>query len=401
MIPRNLENELNKTINQRKSFFLFGPRQTGKTTLLNHLAKQYKKVINYSFLNIRLRQRAEQKPEIIRQEVEASSPEIVIIDEVQKVPEILDEVQYMIDRYELVFLITGSSARKLRRKNVNLLAGRAITYRLDPFDIEERKSFSKDFRLVNSLKNILIYGDMPEIALLAEDRNFQLVENLLRSYSETFLEEEIRMETLVRNIGIFGNFLRLAAENSGRILSFRALSLDVGVTHHTISTFYEILYDCMIVERIHPLIPSGSRRRLSKACKYLFFDLGIRNAAAQLLTREGITREEWGHRFEEWIGLSLIRYLRSRNLPGNIYYWRDHNGPEIDWIVEQKNQWIPVEVKFIENPQLKHINHLELFINENQEKTSKGYLIFLGDKPRKITDRITALPWFELYRIFE
>ncbi len=401
MIERILEKELKKTIKQIKSFFLLGPRQTGKTTLLDHLSSQHKNVLSYSFLEIPLRQRAEQKPESFRQEIEAVSPEIVIIDEVQKVPEILDEVQYMIDKYKMIFLITVSSARKLRRKDVNLLAGRAITFRLDPFDIAERKSFSKDFESLRTLQNILTYGDMPEIALLTEDRNFPLVKNLLRSYVETFLEEEIRMETLVRKIGVFGNFFGLAGEMSGRSLSFRELSQDLGVTHNTISSFYEILHDCMVVERIPPLIPSSSRRRLSKANKYLFFDIGIRNMAAQLLVQEGVRREEWSQRFEEWIGLSLIRYLRSRNLQGSLYYWRDHNGPEIDWVVEYENRWIPVEVKYLENPQPKHTRHLELFLRENKDIAPKGFLIFLGNKPRKIAENIAAIPWFDSYRIFE
>jgi predicted AAA+ superfamily ATPase len=401
MIQRNLEKELRETISQQRSFFLFGPRQTGKTTLLDHIASQYQNVLNYSFLEIPLRQRAEQQPDSIRQEIEAASPDIIIIDEVQKVPEILDEVQYMIDKYKLIFLITGSSARKLRRKNINLLAGRALTFRLDPLDIVERKSFTKDFQSHNSLLDILSYGDMPEVALLTEDQKYPLVENLLRSYVETFLEEEIRMETLVRKIGIFGNFLRLAAEMSGRILSFRELSQDLGVTHNTISSFYEILHDCMIVEKVPPLIPSKSRRRLSKASKYLFFDMGIRNAAAHLQAREGVNREEWSLRFEEWIGLSLIRYLRSRNLRGDLYYWRDHNGPEIDWVVEYKNRWIPVEVKFVENPQKKHTRHLDLFLDENRENASKGFIVYLGKRPRKLSERVTAIPWFDLYRVFE
>jgi predicted AAA+ superfamily ATPase len=401
MVGRNLGKKLKETISQGRSFFLFGPRQTGKTTLLDHIATQYKNVLNYSFLEIPLRQRAEQQPEFLRQEIDAASPDIIIIDEVQKVPEILDEVQYMIDKYRWIFLISGSSARKLRRKNINLLAGRAITFRLDPLDIAERKSFAKDFQSLDSLKDILSYGDMPEVALLTEDQKFPLVKNLLRSYVETFLEEEIRMETLIRKIGIFGNFLRLAAEMSGRILSFRELSQDLGVTHHTISSFYEILHDCMIVEKIPPLIPSKSRRRLSKASKYLFFDIGIRNSAAQLITREGVNREEWSQRFEEWTGLSLIRYLRSQNLQGSLYYWRDHNGPELDWVVEYENRWIPVEVKFVENPQQKHTRHLELFLDENKDRASKGFLVYLGKRPRKISEKITAIPWFDLYRVFD
>lgn len=400
MIERNLKKELLETLSEEHSFFLFGPRQTGKTTLLNHIASQYKKVLYYSFLEIPLRQRAEQHPEFLRQEIEASSPEIIIIDEVQKVPKILDEVQLMIDKYNLTFLITGSSARKLRRKNVNLLAGRAVTFRLDPFDISEKMSFAKNFHSLSCLKDILSYGDMPEISLLVEEKKIKPAKNLLRSYVETFLEEEIRMETLIRKIGVFGNFLRMAAEMSGNILSFRQLSQDLGVTHHTISSFYEILHDCMIVERISPLIPSKSRRRLSKAHKYLFFDIGVRNAAAQLLNQEGVRREEWSQRFEEWTGLCLIRYLRSRNLQGNLYYWRDHNGPELDWVVERENRWIPLEVKYTENPQPKHIRHLKLFLNENKDRASQGYLVYLGKKPRKIAKNITAIPWFDLYQIF-
>lgn len=401
MIARNLEKELLETVAERHSLFLFGPRQTGKTTLLEHIAKHHDRVLKYSFLEISLRQRAEQRPEFLRQEVEAALPVMVILDEVQKVPEILDEVQYLIDKHKTMFLITGSSARKLRRKNVNLLAGRAITYRLDPFDMEERMSFSKRFTAVDSLQDILTYGDLPEIALLTEKRQTKLVENLLRSYIETFLEEEIRMELLIRKVGIFGNFLRLAAEMSGKILSFRELSQDLGVAHHTISSYYSILQDCLIVERIPSLIPSSTRRRLSKSHKYLFFDIGVRNAAAQTLAREGINKEEWSRRFEEWIGLSLLRYLRSRNLQGNIYYWRDHNGPEIDWVVEFKNSWIPVEVKFLADPLPKHIRHLEIFLDENQEKAKKGFIIFVGERPRKLTEKITALPWFELRSIFE
>ena len=401
MISRNLEKELLEMIVQRRSLFLFGPRQTGKKTLLDHIAGRHEKVLKYSFSEIPLRQRAEQRPEFLRQEIEAALPQMVILDEVQKVPEILDEVQYLIDKHKIMFLITGSSARKLRRKNVNLLAGRAITYRLDPFDMEERRSFSKRFSSVDSLKDILTYGDLPEIALLTEEQQIRLVQNLLRSYIETFLEEEIRMELLIRKVGIFGNFLRLAAEMSGRILSLRELSQDLGVTHHTISSYYSILHDCLIVEKIAPLIPSSTRRRLSKSHKYLFFDIGVRNAAAQTTARAGINKEEWSRRFEEWIGLSLLRYFRSRNLQGKIYYWRDHNGPEIDWVVEHENSWIPVEVKFLDDPLPKHTRHLETFLDENRDKAKKGFVIFLGERPRKLTEKITALPWFELQSIFE
>lgn len=400
MVKRNLEPEILESVAQRRSLFLFGPRQTGKTTLLDHLAGKRNRVLPYSFLQIPVRQKAEQRPEFLRQEIEAAGPDMVVLDEIQKVPEILDEVQSLIDKHRIMFLITGSSARKLRRKNVNLLAGRAITYRLDPFDIEERRSFAKRFDSAGSLKNILTYGDLPEIALQTERGEIKLVENLLRSYVETFLEEEIRMELLIRKVGVFGQFLRLAAEMSGRILSFRELSQDLGTSHHTISSYYAILQDCLIVEKIPPLLPASTRRRLCKSHKYLFFDIGVRNAASRTLAAEGVPKEEWSRRFEEWIGLSLIRHLRSRNLGGTVHYWRDHNGPEIDWVVEFENRWIPVEVKFTDDPLPKHWKHMEAFLDENNDRARQGFVVFLGERPRKLTDRITALPWFELQRIF-
>jgi predicted AAA+ superfamily ATPase len=148
------------------------------------------------------------------------------------------------------------------------------------------------------------------------------------------------------------------------------------------------------------LLPASSRRRLSKATKFIFFDLGVRNATAGLLSREEITREEWGNRLEQWIGLSLIRYFRSRNIKGSVYYWRDHNGPEIDWVVEWNNRWIPVEVKWTEHPQPKHGTYLNQFIKENPGKASIGYIVFTGDRARQIDKNIIALPWFELYQIF-
>jgi predicted AAA+ superfamily ATPase len=400
MIARNLRNELEETIKNRYSLFLFGPRQTGKTTLLNQVLGPFANVMSYSFLNISLRQRIEKHPETFRQEIEAAKPELILLDEVQKVPKILDEVQFLIDKYNMAFFISASSARKLKRADVNLLGGRAITFKLDPFDLAERQLFTKNFQGIDTLKKILTYGDLPRISLLLEENKIKLVENLLRSYIETFLEEEIRQETLIRNVGVFGNFLKIAAEMSGKILSLRELSQDIGVTHSTISSYYTILNDCLVIEEIPSLVPLSTRRRLSKSSKYVFFDIGARNAAAEMLTGQGIDDGEWGNRFEQWVGLLLVRYFRSRNLKGKLYYWRDHNGPEVDWVVEWDNRWIPIEVKFNQNPKQKHAAHLQTFLNEYNKKSSVGYLIFPGESPRKITENIIALPWFNLYDIF-
>lgn len=119
------------------------------------------------------------------------------------------------------------------------------------------------------------------------------------------------------------------------------------------------------------------------------------------MTDKGIPQEEWGNRFEQWIGLSLIRYFRSRNQQGSIYYWRDHTGPEIEWFVETGNRWIPVEVKRTDRLQPKHGRLLNQFIQENPKKAAKGYIVFIGERARQIDRNIIALPGFELNQIFQ
>lgn len=400
MIIRNLENEIRRVIEDGRSLFLFGPRQTGKTTLLNMIVGRSGDILSFSFLNARLRQQAERDPGFLAQEISAAKPRLVILDEVQKVPGILDEVQLMIDRERTIFLITGSSARKLKRDRANLLAGRAVTFRLDPFDVGERATFESHPELPETLQRILTFGDLPEIGLLTRDGKARLAENLLRSYVETFLEEEIRAETLIRKIGVFGNFLRLAAEASGRILSLSELSRDIGVTHHTVASFFDVLHDAMVIEKIDPLLPAATRRRLVKSSKYLFFDIGVRNAAARQLSAVGIGPMEWGNRFEQWVGLSLLRHMRSRNMAGSLHFWRDHNGPEVDWVVELNGRWIPVEVKWGDTPRPRHCSHLRTFLEEYGDKASRGYLIFTGARPRALDKKILAIPWFRLSEIF-
>ena len=195
---------------------------------------------------------------------------LVILDEIQKVPTILDTVQDMIDAQAADFIITGSSARKLRRGvDVNLLPGRVVTFRLDPFSLRELPA--------TDLNERLMYGSLPGIVAVkaVDDR-----ETDLGSYVTTYLEEEVRAEAVVRNIGHFARFLELAASESGGIVNLRKLSQEIGVSHTTIGAYYQILEDCLIAERIEPLTQSKTRKKLTRSDKYLFFDLGVRRLAA-------------------------------------------------------------------------------------------------------------------------
>ena len=332
-IRRLLEDEIKKTIKRQKSILLLGPRQTGKSTLIKRLESN----LFISLTDPKTRQRYEKNPELLDGEIKTFTATkkiklpLIVIDEVQKVPVLLDVAQEIIDNHEGIFIFTGSSARKLRREsNVNLLPGRVISLRLDPLIISEIKS--------KELLDILMYGSLPGIVNLPQSK---LKEEELESYVTTYLEEEVRSEAIVRNLGPFGRFLELAASESGSIINLRKLSQEIGVSHTTIASYFQILEDCLIIERIEPITKSKTRKKLTKAEKYLFFDLGVRRVAA----REGIQqpRERLGMLFEQFIGLELIRCSRMKSRKFKLRFWRDPDGPEVDWIIDNGDSYVPIE----------------------------------------------------------
>ncbi len=274
LIQRILKEKLSKTLERGKSVLLLGPRQTGKTTLIS----EYKADLEITLLISKIRRQYEADPDQLIREVQAlksakNTLPLVVIDEVQKVPALMDGIQYLIDNGFAQFILTGSSARKLRHsKNVNLLPGRVIQLRLDPLTLGELPP------PYPSAENFLLYGSLPAI-YLESDKSIR--EEELDSYVDLYLEEEVRAEALVRDIGAFENFLKLAAIESGNIVNFDRISQDIGVARTTIAAYYQILEDCLIAERIEPYIESHSRKKLTKSPKYLLFDLGLRRLAAE------------------------------------------------------------------------------------------------------------------------
>ena len=253
---------------RNRSVLLLGPRQTGKTPLIERLGG----ALSVSFARPDVRQRYEKNPALLAAEVEAlrgaksAVRPLVLLDEIQKVPEILDVVQDLIDRGRANFVLTGSSARKLRRgAHINLLPGRVAVFRLDPLTLAELAGCPLEERLR--------YGSLPGILLLPEAGD---QETDLESYVTTYLEEEVRAEAIVRNLGSFARFLEYAASESGQVVNLRKLSQEIGVAHTTIGSYYQILEDCLIAERVEPLTQSKTRKKLTKSQKYLFFDLGGR-----------------------------------------------------------------------------------------------------------------------------
>jgi predicted AAA+ superfamily ATPase len=385
-ISREIEPLLKSSLDRGKSVLLLGARQTGKTTLLRSLSAD----LSISFIQPRIRQRYEQDPSLLTGEIEAlaegKSPiPLIIIDEVQKIPEILNVVQDLIDRQVAQFILTGSSARKLRvGATINLLPGRVVVLRLDPLSLSEIHSS----RLC--IEDLLMYGSLPGIFTVpkSEDKDIDL-----SSYVTTYLEEEIRSEAVVRKISSFSRFLSLAAAESGATVNFRKLSQELGIAHTTISAYYQILEDCLIAERIDPLLHTKTRRKLIKSSKYLFFDLGVRRAAAG----EGLKLPEsyMGQLFEQWVGLELIRNIRLKARASQLNFWRDVEGHEVDWIITKDHTFIPIEVKWTENPKIHDIKGLKLFQRE-YDPVPVAYLVCRVPRKIKLTEGIYALPWQEV-----
>lgn len=379
MLPRLLMPRLEAALKRDKSLLLLGARQTGKSTLIQSI--DHDLLINFANTPVRLQY--EMDSEMLIQRIGAlqglNDLPLVIIDEVQKVPNIMDTVQYLIDEKKAQFILTGSSARKLK----NLLPGRVVVFHLEPLTLEEMSSVPL------SIHDLLLYGALPGIVQLenSEDRELDLV-----SYVETYLEEEIRSEALVRNLAHFNRFLYFAAIESGNQLNYLKISQDIGVTHQTISSYYQILEDCLIAKRIEPIIQTSSRKQLVKTQKVLFFDLGLRRVAA----REGVRLPEthFGRLFEQFVGLELLRRGRIVNSRLSLHYWRDANGPEVDWVLNNQGHFIPIEVKWKSSPKAKDVKHLMTFCREYG--IERGYVICRCPHKLKITDNIYALPWQQI-----
>lgn len=367
---------------KKHHFFLFGPRNTGKSTLLEQTYPA-ESSITFDLLDSAEEDRFARNPNELFQITTALPSTIthVIIDEIQKVPRLLDIVQQLMRKTHLYFIMTGSSARKLKHGGANLLAGRAFVYHLFPFtSIELGSAFNLDAALR--------WGTLPEIFTFQNDEEKQ---EFLHAYAHTYLKEEIWGEHLIRGLDPFRRFLEVAAQGNGKIINFSNIARDVGVTDKTISSYFSILEDTLIGFFLEPFHHSF-RKRLSNKPKFYFFDPGVVRALSRLTSVPLVAQTNgYGNAFEHFIILECMRLNEYSRREYRFSYLRTINDAEIDLVVERPGQpLLCIEIKSATNVGPEDIR---TFTTLRQDLPDAEAIVLCNEKYSKKIDNVTVLPW--------
>lgn len=353
-----------------ESLFLWGARQTGKSTLLKQL---YPDAVWFDLLLADTYERLQRNPTLIREIVLADKKiKRVVIDEIQRIPELLNEIQWLMTNHKTQFIMSGSSARKIVRSNANLLGGRALRYELLPLISQE----IPDFNVMKALNN----GLLPRHYLTENPKK------MLSAYVGNYLRDEIVNEAKIRNVHVFSQFLEAAAFSNGEMVNYSNIAADCGVSAPTIKEYFQILQDTLI-GRFVPAYQKKPKRRVITAPKFYFFDIGIVN---HLLKRGKIEAgsEIFGHAFEHYIYHEIYAHSHYSGLDYPISYWRTASQIEIDFVLG--NNEVAIEIKSAAKINERHLKGLISFSEEYKVKHS--ILVCNEPLPRKHKN-ILILPW--------
>ena len=354
----------------RKSFFLFGPRATGKSTLIKQQLSASATVID--LLDSRLYLRLLNSPHDLESIIHSDNKSgIVVIDEIQRVPELLNEVHRLIENKKLTFLLTGSSARKLRRGKANLLAGRVWEARLFPLTWKEIPDFN--------LERFLRYGGLPPVYLS------KYPDEELDAYVNTYLKEEIMAEGLIRKLPPFSRFLHAAALTNGEMINFSKLANDCQVPPSTVTEYVGLLEDTL-VGFLLPAWTESTKRKAISTGKFYFFDPGITHtlAGTQTLDRNS---DLYGKSFEQFIGMEIRAYLSYKRRKLQFSYWRSTHGYEVDFLIGRETA---VEVKASQKISQRDFKGLKAL---EEEKIFKNYILVSQDPINTRDNNFQALYW--------
>jgi predicted AAA+ superfamily ATPase len=369
----------------RHSIFLFGPRGTGKTSWIkDHVPN----ILYFDLLETEVFNEFLANPSLLAKRIPENFTNWIVIDEIQKIPELLNEVHRLIEAHHYRFILTGSSARKLRQKDVNLLVGRAFQYYMHPLT---RIEMGDDF----SLKTALQYGLLPFIYSEGDDPK-----HYLASYITTYLREEIQQEGLIRNIGEFSRFLQIASFSQAEMINYSEIAREAAIERRVVSSYFEIVNDLLLSKTL-PVFSKKSKRRLVSHSKFYFFDVGVYRAIRPKGSMD---------RAEEIDGAALetlfLQHLLAINdyyrLDYEFYFWRTSNQIEVDFIAYGEKGFHAFEIKRKRKVSPKDLTGLKAFGKDYE--MAKLYLIYGGDH-EEYHGNIIAIPFkkalFQLKTILE
>ena len=365
------ERLIKKPLESRKSFFLFGPRGTGKTTWLK---RHFPDALFINLLQSEFYNRLSANPGHLRDLIPPDFRNRVIIDEVQRIPALLNEVHDLLESRKLSFILTGSSARSLRRKGVNLLAGRALTYRMHPLTVAEQ---GDAFDLRKSLQ----FGHLP--ARFNEDDPGKY----LRDYVQTYLREEVMQESLTRNVGHFSRFLEVASFSQGATVNISAVAREAQVARPVAENYFSILEDLLIAVRL-PVFSRKAKRQLTTHRKFYYFDAGVFRAIRPVGPLDSEAELD-GPALETLVLQELRAVNDYLECDYRIYFWHTRNNLEIDFVLYGARGLLAIEIKRSPQVQFKQTKALREF--KKDYPPARCYMFYGGAAPQYM-DGITILP---------
>jgi predicted AAA+ superfamily ATPase len=347
-------------IPQDKSFFLFGPRGTGKTTWVKN---NFPSALYIDLLEAEIYNELLANPQRLEKMIGSAGAQRIIIDEIQRIPALLHEVHRLIEAKKHRFILTGSSARKLRAKGVNLLAGRALNLTMPPLTAQE---LGKDFNLDQSLR----FGRFPAVFQEADPKAY------LKSYVHTYLDEEVRQEGLTRNMAAFARFMESASFSQGAVLNISEVARECSVERKVVEGYFSILEDLLIAFRV-PVFTKKAKRKLIAHPKFFFFDVGVYRTIRPTGPLDRPEEIE-GSALETLVFQELNSLNKNMNLDYQIYYWRTFNQTEVDFVLYGERGIKGFEVKRTAKVRLKELQGLKLFLKDYP--MAKAFYLYGGNR---------------------
>jgi predicted AAA+ superfamily ATPase len=358
----------------KKSAFLWGPRKTGKST---YLKATFPRSLSYDFLKMDLWMELSKNPAHFREQLLSKEDNQlkypILLDEVQKVPQLMDEIQWLIENKGLSFILCGSSARKLKRGKANLLGGRAWRYEMFPLTSAEVKNLD--------LLRTLNHGLIP--AHYLEEQSHKS----LKAYVQDYLKEEVFDEGLTRNITAFSRFFDAMGYSHGELTNYSNIARECGVDAKTVKEYYQILVDTLLGRMVEPFKKRQNRQVISKIPKFYLFDVGVAGVITQRYLQEE-KGEQFGKAFEHFILMEITACQSYRELDFRINFWRTKTGLEVDFILGEGE--VAIEVKGTSHVGSADLKSLSAFI---EEYTPKKAFLVCNEKSERLSGNIHIIPW--------